>query len=85
MEGEYSINEAWSMMVSDVVGTSAGAQSRYEASAQLYMHAQNQDLSVRGVNMDEEAINLIVFQQSYQANAKVIAASQEMLDTILAL
>ncbi|WP_461537441.1 flagellar hook-associated protein FlgK [Spongorhabdus nitratireducens] len=83
--GEYSISEGWSQMSADVIGTSASAKSKLNAGQQLYQHAQSKELSVSGVNMDEEAMNMIRYQQSYQANARVIAASQKMLDTILAL
>ncbi|MGY0216825.1 flagellar hook-associated protein FlgK [Endozoicomonadaceae bacterium StTr2] len=83
--GEYSISEGWSQLSADVVSTSASAKSKMQAGQQLYQHAQNKELSVSGVNKDEEAMNMVRFQQSYQANAKVIAASQKMLETILAI
>ena len=41
--------------------------------------------AVTGVNQDEETANLLMFQQMYQANAKVIAAAGTMFDTILGL
>lgn len=41
--------------------------------------------SASGVNSDEEAINLIQFQQMYQANMKVIAAANELFDATLAM
>lgn len=39
--------------------------------------------SVSGVNLDEEAANLIRYQQAYQANARVIQVSQELFDSLL--
>ena len=41
--------------------------------------------SESGVNLDEEAANLIRYQQYYQANAKVIETGSTILDTILQL
>ena len=41
--------------------------------------------SSSGVNLDEEAGDLMRFQQHYQANAKVLAAAQRVLDTLLSL
>ncbi|MDX2349640.1 MAG: flagellar hook-associated protein FlgK [Porticoccus sp.] len=41
--------------------------------------------SESGVNLDEEATNLIRYQQYYQASAKVIEVGGTMLDTILGL
>jgi flagellar hook-associated protein 1 FlgK len=36
-----------------------------------------------GVNLDEEAADLIRFQQAYQAAAQVIQSSQRMFDTLV--
>jgi flagellar hook-associated protein 1 FlgK len=38
--------------------------------------------SVSGVNLDEEAVNLLRFQQAYQASARVIQVARETLDSI---
>jgi flagellar hook-associated protein 1 FlgK len=38
-----------------------------------------------GVNLDEEAANLMRYQQAYQASAKVIEISSKLFDSILAL
>jgi flagellar hook-associated protein 1 FlgK len=37
------------------------------------------------VNLDEEAANLVRYQQYYQANAKVIQTGSTILDAILSL
>jgi flagellar hook-associated protein 1 len=41
--------------------------------------------AVTGVNLDEEMSNLIKFQHSYQAAAKLILAAERMLDTLLSM
>jgi flagellar hook-associated protein 1 FlgK len=38
---------------------------------------------ISGVNLDEEAADLIKFQQLYQANAQVISVARELFDTLL--
>jgi len=38
---------------------------------------------VSGVNLDEEAANLLQYQQAYQAAAKVIQIAQTIFDTII--
>ncbi|MBS1190259.1 MAG: flgK [Rhodocyclaceae bacterium] len=38
-----------------------------------------------GVNSDEEAMNLMQYQQMYQANMKVIAVANQLLDSTLAM
>ena len=39
--------------------------------------------SVSGVNLDEEAANLLRYQQAYQAAGKVIAIAGTLFDSIL--
>ena len=40
--------------------------------------------SAQGVNLDEEAANLLRYQQAYQAAAQVIAVADEVFQTLLA-
>ena len=40
---------------------------------------------ISGVNLDEEAANLVKFQHAYEASAKVIETAEEMFDTVLRL
>ena len=44
-----------------------------------------QSASISGVNLDEEMTNLIKFQHSYTAAAKLITTADQMLETILGL
>mgnify|MGYP000512940459 FL=1 len=39
--------------------------------------------SVSGVSLDEEAANLIKYQQSYAAAARILSTAQELFNTIL--
>ena len=41
--------------------------------------------SVSGVNLDEELANLIKYQSSYTAAAKLITTADQMLETLLGL
>ena len=36
-----------------------------------------------GVNLDEEAANLIEQQQAYQASARILSTARELFDTLL--
>ena len=38
---------------------------------------------VSGVNLDEEATNLVRYQQAYNATAQVIAVARSLIDTLL--
>ena len=41
--------------------------------------------SLSGVNLDEEAANLLRYQQAYQASAKVLAIAGKVFDEILSM
>ena len=56
-----------------------------QASQSIAADALAQRDSVSAVNLDEEAMSLIQYQQSYQANAKVISASQQLFNTLLSM
>jgi flagellar hook-associated protein 1 FlgK len=40
---------------------------------------------VSGVSLDEEMSNLIVYQHSYEAAAKVVSITEKMLDSLMGL
>jgi flagellar hook-associated protein 1 FlgK len=40
---------------------------------------------VSGVNLEEEAANLIRFQQAYQASGRVLQIASKLFDTILGI
>ncbi|MGB0669170.1 MAG: flagellar basal body rod C-terminal domain-containing protein [Porticoccaceae bacterium] len=47
--------------------------------------AEQAIVSVSGVNLDEEAANLLRFQQAYQASAQIIQMSSKLFDSILGI
>ena len=57
--------------------TSAETQSTLQAQAEQSLN------SLAGVNLDEEAANLLKFQQAYQATAQMVATANEMFNTLL--
>lgn len=70
--------------------TTVGADRRLSKTNTEYHTALTDDLyerveSVTGVNMDEEMSNLIKFQHSYTAAAKLITTADQMLQTLLGL
>jgi flagellar hook-associated protein 1 len=51
----------------------------------LQKSLQDQKNSISGVNLDEEAANLVKFQQLYNASSKLIQSGQQMFDMLLAM
>ena len=60
-----------------------GTQVQYNAQKSVLQQITQRSESLSGVNLDEEAANLMRFQQAYQASAKIIQTSQSMFATIL--
>ncbi len=83
--GAASISEAYASMVSDVGNRTNIVQVNLEAQRGLSEQLEAVQQSESGVNLDEEAANLIRYQQYYQANAKVIDTATSVLDTVLGL
>lgn len=79
-----TFHEAYSNLVGKVGGSSGRAEVTLEAAMVMKNQAQDWFDSVSGVSLDEEAANLIRYQQSYAAAARIITTAREMFDTILA-
>lgn len=81
--GSVTVGEACSSIISNIGIYSQQNQTEAQAAANVYSEAQNQQSSVSGVSMDEEAVNLITYQQIYEANLKVISAGADIFDSVL--
>ncbi len=80
-----SVRSAWSDAV-QVVGLTAQAASDRAVSTGIVKDSlEAQRAAVSGVSTDEEAVNLISYQQQYQGAARLISIAQEMTQTLMAL
>ena len=57
---------------------------RSKSSTTVTQTAQAQRDSISAVNLDEEGVNLMNYQQAYQANMKVITTANRLFDDMLA-
>ena len=71
--------------VSRIATRARTESSLNKATTDLLADARNERDRLVGVNLDEEAANLLRFRQHYLANMKVLAAGVAMLDELLAL
>ncbi len=83
--GSASLNQAYAGMVSDVGNRTNIVQVNLEARQGLTDQLRAVQQSESGVNLDEEAANLLRYQQFYAANARVIDTASTIFDTILGL
>jgi flagellar hook-associated protein 1 FlgK len=57
----------------------------FESQSSLLEQAELAVQSLSGVNLDEEAANLLRYQQAYQASAKIIDISGRLFDILASL
>lgn len=85
INGTSSFNDAYAQLVNDVGSAAKSADiastSQDSITNQIYVAQQ----SVSGVNMDEETVNMLKFQQLYQANARVIQTASTLFDTLIGI
>ncbi|MFW3614466.1 flagellar hook-associated protein FlgK [Billgrantia antri] len=83
--GRASLSQAYAGMVSDVGNRTNIVKVNLDARQGLTDQLKAVQQSESGVNLDEEAANLIRYQQFYMANARVIDTASTVFDTILGL
>jgi flagellar hook-associated protein 1 FlgK len=69
--------------VSDVATRTRQAEVSQETQQALLQQTKQRFDSVSGVNLDEEAANLIKYQQSYQAASQIIVVSNTIFDSLI--
>lgn len=83
--GKASYQAVYASLVGEVGATTSQMKVTSLAQAALLKQNESARSSVSGVNLDEEAANLIRYQQAYQASAKSLEVASKLFDTILAL
>jgi flagellar hook-associated protein 1 FlgK len=83
--GTRSYQSAYVQLVGQVGGKARELEVTSTAAALVQTQSERALKDVSGVNLDEEAANLIRYQQSFQAAGKVIQMSQQLFDTVLSL
>lgn len=79
-----TLNEGYANLLAKIGSASNSAKTNTEAAEAKYEQTVKMFESNSGVNLDEEATNLLMFQQSYQACAKIIEASQTIFNALIA-
>lgn len=83
--GTTSYQGAYSQLVSLVGNKAHEVEVTAKAQASLVTQTQQAQQSVSGVNLDEEAANLMRYQQAYQAAGKMMQIANTLFDTLLSL
>ncbi len=81
--GGRTVVDTWSQSMADMGVRVQSAQSTSTISSAVATQAEQTRSGQDGVSLDEEAAQLIQYQQSYQAAAKVLQVAQSLFDTLL--
>ena len=78
-----SPTDYYSGIVFNVGNDTANANAEQTASALVLRQLNDQRASISGVSLDQEAANLVRYQQAYSASAQVISAINSMMQTVI--
>ncbi|WP_339845288.1 flagellar hook-associated protein FlgK [uncultured Halopseudomonas sp.] len=79
----FSFVDGYGDLVQRVATFTAQARSDSDSSGAVLKQATNNRDSVSAVNLDEEAANLIKFEQYYNASAQVLQVARSLFDTLI--
>ena len=83
--GSTTLTGAYANYVNSIGNTTSQLKSSSAAQTSLVGQITSAQQSASGVNQNEEAANLMQYQQLYQANAKVIQTASTLFQTVLGL
>ena len=81
--GAFTFDEFYNALVSAIGVQSATAQAGVRQQEGVLLQLSNRRESISGVSIDEELINLIQFQQAFNASARMISLVEELFDTLI--
>ena len=77
--------EPVTLITSSVASTISTWTSNHKTNEAMSQVLADQKNAISGVNLDEEAANLVKYQQLYNAASKLIQTNRQMFDTLLAM
>lgn len=80
-----SIEDFYANIVGDIGFEASSARSALQAQDQLLAQLEADREAISGVNIDEEMVDMLRYQQSYEAAARLISVAQEMTDVLINL
>jgi flagellar hook-associated protein 1 FlgK len=81
--GKATYQSAYATLVSTIGNKTREVQANAEAAAAQLTQAEAAANNVSGVNLDEEAANLLKYQQAYQASGKVMQIADTIFNALL--
>ena len=85
LEGSSTLGSTYNQLVSNNAALASSADINVTAYDSLTQQATAAQQSFSGVNLDEEAANLIQYQQAYQASARAMQIASSLFEEILSI
>lgn len=83
--GKQTFSQALANATAEVGSNASSAEVVADTAQALFTQAFNRNQSKSGVNLDEEAANMLKFQQAYQASSQIISVASTIFDTLLSV
>ena len=80
-----SLTDHFTAMIGKLGADSKSAQDNFIASDVVFQTLVAERESISGVSMDEEAVNMIIFQRLLQGSSRYISVINDLLDEVLSL
>ena len=83
--GTATLEQYYSDLVFIAGSQASTAKAASETQSNILLQLQNQRDSISGVNLDEEAVNIIKYQKAYQASARYITVLNDLTEEVLGI
>ena len=81
--GKASLSDVYGLLLEDIGIRTGSAKINAAASEGVLEQSEALRNSISGVNLDEEAANLIKYEQMYSANAQAIAVARDIFERLI--
>ncbi|XQW85808.1 flagellar hook-associated protein FlgK [Thalassotalea piscium] len=82
-QGRETFGQGIAISIAEVGSKAKSAELTSNTAEALYTQAFNRNQEISGVNLDEEAANMLKFQQAYQASSQIISTANTIFETLL--
>jgi flagellar hook-associated protein 1 len=83
--GSTTVQQYYANLVSEIGSTIQNVRNTSESQSLVLKQLENQRSSISGVSVDEEMVQLLKFQNGFNAAAKVITTVNQMFQTLIGM
>ena len=81
--GGRSINALYDEMIAGTTREINSQKGITDGLRNFQQTLEAKNLGISGVNLDEEAVKMLLYQRAFQASSKLVSVAKEMLDTLV--